>query len=461
MHTHDEELTRQVMDHLRHRIALPEPPLGRPGDHAELGVALKGAIGAGPRPAAEVLRTYAEDIEPTVISCDHPAFLAFIPGAPTKAAALFDMVVSGASLHGVSWLEASGAIAAENQVLRLFAELAGLPEGAGGCFVSGGSAGNLSALVVARDTGRRRLGLTGHAPVRIAVSDQVHSSVGNTLRILGIDALVVPTEDHRLTGEAVRTALAAAEHDGGAPVVAVVATAGTTNAGILDDLAGVATQARAHDLWFHVDAAYGGGGLFVPELRARMAGIEHADSLVVDPHKWMFAPFDCGALLYRDPRLAKAVHTQDASYLDAIHGDGAGADDLEWNPSDYAYHLTRRPRGLPLWFSLAVHGTDAYRDAVARGVRLAQYTARLAERTDGLELLREPELSVVLIRRTGWQPRDYYAWSKRLLAAGTAFVTPTVWEGETVVRLAFLHPGLTEETVEGILDSLLTDDAAH
>ncbi|MER6994343.1 pyridoxal-dependent decarboxylase [Streptomyces sp. NPDC000410] len=364
------------------------------------------------------------------------------------------------SLHGVSWLEASGAVAAENQVLRLFADLAGLPATAGGCFVSGGSAGNLSALVVARDTGRHRRGLDERAPVRIAVSDQVHSSVGNTLRILGVEPLVVPTADHRLTGENLRAALDAAEHDGGAPVVAAVATAGTTNAGIIDDLAGVAEQTRARDLWLHIDAAYGGAALFVPELREKLRGIEHADSLVVDPHKWMFAPFDCGALLYRDPRPARAVHTQDASYLDAIHGaDGAGAadEDHAWNPSDYAYHLTRRPRGLPLWFSLAVHGTDAYRDAVARGADMARRTARLVERTEGLELLREPELTVVLVRRVGWRPEDYYAWSKRLLAAGTAFITPSVWEGETVARLAFLHPDIGEDTVREILDSLVRD----
>lgn len=290
-----------------------------------------------------MLRTYTDALEPTVVSCDHPAFLAFIPGAPTKAAALFDMVLSASSLHGVSWLEASGAVAAENQVLRLFADLAGLPADAGGCFVSGGSAGNLSALVVARDTGRHRRGLDERAPVRIAVSDQVHSSVGNTLRILGVEPLVVPTSDHRLTGEALRAALDAAERDGGAPVVAAVATAGTTNAGIIDDLEGVAEQTRARDLWLHIDAAYGGAALFVPELRERLRGIEHADSLVVDPHKWMFAPFDCGALLYRDPKSARAVHTQDASYLDAIHGANGADDETEWNPSDYAYHLTRRP----------------------------------------------------------------------------------------------------------------------
>ncbi|MEY9843746.1 aromatic-L-amino-acid decarboxylase [Streptacidiphilus sp. BW17] len=461
MHAFDTKLTDTIVRHMVDRLSLDPASLGRIGGAAELEVQLKGAIGARGADPADVLRRYTEAVEPTVVSCDSPRFLAFIPGAPTKAAALFDMVVSAASLHGVSWLEASGAIAAENQVLRLLADLAGLPAEAGGCFVSGGSAGNLSALVVARDTARRSLGLDRRAPLRIAVSDQTHSSVANTLSIIGVDPLVVPTEDHRLTGRALAAALAEAERtaaeDG--PVIGVVATAGTTNAGIIDDLAGIADQAAAHGLWLHVDAAYGGAGLFAPEIRAAMTGIERADSVVIDPHKWLFAPFDCGALLYRDPRLARAVHTQDASYLDAIHGDGAEGHD-EWNPSDYAYHLTRRPRGLPLWFSLAVHGTDAYRAAVEQGLRIARFTAELVRRTDGLELVREPELSVVVLRRVGWSCADYRAWCDDLMQRQIAFVAPTVWEGETVARLAYVHPDITEQMVEEIVATLVAPAAS-
>ena len=168
-----------------------------------------------------------------------------------------------------------------------------------------------------------------------------------------MDPLIVRADDHRLTGAGLRAAIAA---DGDPrSLAAVVATSGTTNAGIIDDLAGAAEVAREHGLWFHVDGAYGGAGLFAPSVRPRYDGIEHADSFIVDPHKWLFAPFDCAALLYRNPSVARSVHKQDASYLDVIH-DTPG----EWNPTDYAYHLTRRARGLPLWFSLAVYGVDAY-----------------------------------------------------------------------------------------------------
>jgi glutamate/tyrosine decarboxylase-like PLP-dependent enzyme len=356
------------------------------------------------------------------------------------------MLVSCASIQGISWLEASGAVHAENQVLRLIADLAGLPASAGGAFVSGGSAGNLSALAVARETAKSRDGERPHGRRwRVAVGSDAHSSVVNTLKLLELDAFAVPTKDHRLTGEALREALAA-DGDPGS-IAAVVATCGTTNAGIIDDLAGVADVAAEHGWWFHVDGAYGGAGLLAPSVRDRYAGIERADSFIIDPHKWLFTPFDCCALLYRDPRAARAVHTQDASYLDVIH-DTPG----EWNPTDYAYHLTRRARGLPLWFSLAVHGTAAYREAIEAAITLARETAAEIRRRPYLELIREPDLSVVLFRRSGWGPADYKRWADELHEHDIAFIPPSAWEGEVVGRFAFLHPHTSMELVRQILD---------
>ena len=219
--------------------------------------------------------------------------------------------------------------------------------------------------------------------------------------------------------------------------------------GIIDELATVGEVARSRDLWFHVDGAYGGGGLFAPSVRPLYAGLEHADSFIVDPHKWMFAPYDCAALLYREPRLAKAVHTQDASYLDVIH-----TDEDEWNPSDLAYHLTRRARGLPLWFSLAVNGTDAYTRAVESALDLTRWTARQIEASEHLTLLREPTLSIVLFERDGWEPADYDRWAAELLDDQVALVTSTKWEGRTVGRLVFLHPRTTRELVEQVLAAM-------
>jgi aromatic-L-amino-acid/L-tryptophan decarboxylase len=450
MHSVDattEMMIRSVLAYAENRLRLDPVPLDSGSrDPAELDFALAGLLGDEGHNPDQVLGVYASILAPAVISADSPRFLGFIPAAPTKAALLFDMLISCASIQGISWLEAAGAIHAENQVLRLIADRAGLPDSAGGCFVSGGSAANLSALAVAREVAKRKSAVPARR-WRAIVGSDAHSSVSNTLRLLEMDALVVPTTDHRLTGDAVTAAVAA---DGDPEsLAAVVATAGTTNAGIIDDLAGLASVADSYDLWFHVDGAYGGAGLFAPSVRAAYAGIERADSFVVDPHKWLFAPFDCAALLYREPALARSVHTQDAAYLDVIHEQPG-----EWNPSDYAYHLTRRARGLPLWFSLSVHGVDAYSTAIESAIALSRQAAAEIAARDYLELIREPELSVVLFRRIGWQAADYAAWADKLLDDQVAFAPPTLWEGETVARFAFLHPETPLALVKEILDRM-------
>ncbi len=310
---------------------------------------------------------------------------------------------------------------------------------------------------MARETAKRRAAAeqpgqpigqpAAHTRWRALVSGDAHSSVSNTLRLLEMDPLVVTTDDHQLTGAAAAAAVAADPDPGS--IAVVVATAGTTNAGIIDDLAGLADVAAGLGAWFHVDGAYGGGGLFAPSVRARFAGIERADSFVIDPHKWLFAPFDCAALLYRDPALARSVHTQDASYLDVIH-DRPG----EWNPTDYAHHLTRRARGLPLWFSMSVHGISAYSDAIETALGLARQTAAEIASRDYLELIRPPDLSVVLFRRRGWSADQYARWAQDLLDEQIAFIPPSAWEGQTVARFAFLHPHTTMDLVMSVLDRM-------
>jgi aromatic-L-amino-acid/L-tryptophan decarboxylase len=447
MFVYDPAMAEAVFDYCRERLSLDPVPLDHPVPKEVLEAALAGLVTRDGKDPVEMLSLFAERVVTSVISCDSPRFLAFVPAAPTKASLLFDMVVSASSLQGTSWLEAGGAVMAENQALRFLADTAGMPAEAGGCFVSGGSAANLSALVVARDRGRARLGRQG---VRVAVSQEAHSSVRKALHVIGVGVLTVQCPGHRLTGEMLEAALQADADP--SDVVAVVATAGTTNAGIVDDLAGVAGVCRRRGLWFHIDAAYGGAALLSksPGIKALFRGTEAADSFVVDPHKWLFAPFDCAALLYREPALAKAVHAQHASYLDPIH---TGAGD-EWNPSDYAYHLTRRARGLALWYSLVVNGTDAYSEAVDAALSMAQVTARLIDEQPRLELVRGPGLSIVLFRREGWEAADYRRWSQRLLDDQVAFVTPTQWEGETVARLIFMHPGTTEEIVRELLATI-------
>jgi glutamate/tyrosine decarboxylase-like PLP-dependent enzyme len=182
--------------------------------------------------------------------------------------------------------------------------------------------------------------------------------------------------------------------------------------------------------------------------RHLFTGIDRADSFVVDPHKWLFAPFDCAALLYREPAVARAAHTQHAAYLDVLNTSD------QWNPSDYAYHLTRRARGMPLWFSLATYGTDAYREAVEQTLTVTRQAADLVREADHVELVMEPELSVLVFRRIGWNAGDYQAWSDRLLVAGTAFVVPTTWRDETVLRCCIVNPRTTVDDLAVVIESL-------
>ena len=464
-----EALADEVIAYTFERFAMNPPPLDGPMRADDLEALTGPTVTPDGLGGTEALRLWVEVLAPACISQDHPRALSFVPSAPTEASALFDLVVGASSIYGGSWLEGSGAVHAENQALRWIADLAGLPAHAGGCFVSGGSAGNLSALVAARHAAagaRAAAGLERPARWRIAASAEAHSSIASTARVMDIDIIDAPV-DHRgrLTGEALAATLEqldraedqARDQAGGRAhgidgLFAVVATGGTTNAGIVDDLAGVADVAAARDLWLHVDGAYGGAALAAPSARSLFDGIERVDSLVIDPHKWLFTPFDCAALLYRNPELAQAAHTQHASYLDVLHD--RTSDRVEWNPSDYAYHLTRRARGLPLWFSLATHGTDAYRDAVEVSLAVTRSGAELIRALDHVELVIEPMLSVLLFRRLGWQPDDYKAWSDRALADGLTLTVPTSWRGETVLRFCIVNPRTTVDDLATILATL-------
>ena len=450
MFTYDAQFGDAVFDYCRERLSMDPVPL----DYGSLlpiaDDAMAGLIRSEGRSSNDVLEFFKSTLAPAVVSIDSPGFLAFIPNAPTKNSLLFDMVVACSGLNGTSWLESSGVVVAENQALEYLADVAGLPSGSGGAFVSGGSIGNLSSLTVGRDLGRvRRPDIDPHE-VRFAISDDAHSSIHKALHVLDVNTLSVATDDHRFTREALEAALANDPHPEN--IIGIVATAGTTNAGIVDDLEGLGSYARENDLWYHIDGAYGGAAIFSSSHRHLFGGIRHADSFIVDPHKWLFAPLDCCALLYRDPTTARKVLAQQASYLDVLH---EGTDEnYEWNPSDFGIHLSRRARGLPFWFSLVTNGTAAYESAVQCAIDLAQRTQAMINESDHLEMVRPSSLSIVLFRRKGWDAARYNEWSHELLRAQVAFVTPTKWEGETVGRIAFLHPNTSEELVREILESM-------
>jgi glutamate/tyrosine decarboxylase-like PLP-dependent enzyme len=449
MHRYSDETERvaqAALAYARERLRLHPVPLDGPRTPDELAADAGETVTPLGLGGETALRLFTEVLANATVSVDNPRYLAFIPGAPTESATLFDLVVAATSIYGGSWLEGAGAIYAENQALRWVADLAGLPEAAGGCFVQGGTVGNLSALVTARHAfvaarGERPLGR-----LQVAATDEVHSSIVTAAQVMDVDVIGVPTDaGGRMRPDALEAALTERAGEG---LFAAVATAGTTNLGVIDDLAGIAAVCARRGIWFHVDAAYGGAALAAPSVRPRFAGIERCDSFIVDPHKWLFAPFDCCALLYRRPELARAAHAQHAGYLEPLQG---GA---EWNPSDYAIHLSRRARGLPFWFSLAAHGTEAYREAIEHTLTVAGEARAEIEARPYLELLNDPDLTVLCIRRTGWGPDDYRDWSARLLREGAAFITPTTVAGEVVTRIAIVNPRTTRADIAAILDTM-------
>ncbi len=424
------------------RIASPSDPKTTARPISELRAAAGTTISRAGIGLDRAFEVFQDVIAPATRAQDDPLNLAYIPAAPTRAALAFDAVVSSYNIFGGTWEAGAGAIFAENEAIAWLVSLLGWPEEAGGCFVSGGTSGNLSALVAARHAALARRGSRPEGGWKIACTTGAHSSILSDARVMDVDVVEVPEgERGQMTGAALRAAIA--DEPG---VFAVVASAGTTNAGLIDDLSDIADVCEEFGIWLHVDGAYGGAGLAAPSARPRFDGIERADSFIVDPHKWLFAPYDCCALVYRDPDLARAAHSQHASYLDHI-------DREVWNPTDLAVHLSRRVRGLPFWFSLAVHGTERYAAAVERTLAITHEVADAIRASSTLRLLTEPDLSVLLFDRPGWTPEQYQSWSDDLSHAGRILCVPTRWRGETVLRLAFVNPTTDPAAVIEILTS--------
>lgn len=446
------EMTLDVMKYAIERISATERKIGKPKKEEELRALVGETITEKGIGGEHAFNLWKKHLSKANVPIDHPRNLAFVPASPTRAAIMFDLVTSASSIHGAYWMEGAGGIFCENEAMKWIVSLTGLPQGAFGVFTSGGTAANLSAMVTARehwrenDIYKREKGL-------VITSIGAHSSIKAMAKVIDVDVLLVDTED-RLESDALQHTINGLTEHERIRLFAVVGTGGTTNAGIIDDLEGIATICEREHLWFHVDAAYGGGALAADSVRHLFRGIERADSITIDPHKWMFSPYDCGAIIYKRPELAKKAHSQAGSYLDIFKDEGAHG----FNPSDYQIQLTRRVRGLPLWFSLATHGTDKYKEAVERGLELAQIAGHIIQSKPFVELVREPSLSCVLFRRIGWQPEDYTHWTYENHKQGFALVTPTKWKAgntfETVSRFCFINPDTTENDIDMILNSM-------
>ncbi|SLK01472.1 Glutamate or tyrosine decarboxylase [Salegentibacter salarius] len=444
------EMTLDVMKYTIDRISNITPEMGAPKKEEELFRIVGETVtpeGIGGENAFQLFR---DVLVKATVPIDHPRHLAFVPAAPTRAAIMFDLVTSASSIHGAYWMEGAGGIFCENQAMKWLVSLTGLPEGAFGVFTSGGTAANLSAMVAAREAWRSRDSQNVGKKALMLTSHGAHSSIQAMAKVIDADVVMIDCEEENLTGRELQNAINELEEKDRNRLFAVVATGGTTNAGIIDQLDTIADVCEKEKVWFHVDCAYGGGALAAPSVRHLFNGVERADSITIDPHKWLFSPYDCGAVIYKDLELAKNAHSQKGAYLEIFKDEGAQG----FNPADYQIQLTRRVRGMPLWFSLAMHGTNKYRQAIETGISLAQIAAKKIEKRENLELVRPASLSVVLFRRKGWTPVQYKDWTYKNHRDGFALVTPTTWKKETVVRFCFINPDTTEEDIDMILDTM-------
>jgi L-2,4-diaminobutyrate decarboxylase len=455
MHNVDIDIVEMSLDVIKfaiNRITEADPVLGFPKSAEELKELVGETVTSTGIGGEKAFQLFRDVLLKASVSIDHPRHLAFVPASPTRAAIMFDLVTSASSIHGAYWMEGAGGIFAENQAMEWLVSLTGMPAGTFGVFTSGGTAANLSAMVVAREAWRDANAERSAGRGIIVTSDGAHSSVKALAKVMDADVHIIPTPE-TFEAEHLEDALSNLTAEQRSRVFAVIATGGTTNAGLIDDLDGIADICEREGLWFHVDAAYGGGALAAPSVRHLFNGIERSDSVTIDPHKWLFAPYDCGAVIYRRPELARKALAQHGDYLDIFRGETNG-----FNPSEYQIQLTRRLRGLPLWFSLATHGTAKYAQVVERGIELAQIAGRLIREAAHVELVREPSLSCVLYRRIGWKPEDYWDWTYRNHKAGFALIAPTTsraaGENETVARLCFINPDTTEKDIAAILASM-------
>jgi aromatic-L-amino-acid/L-tryptophan decarboxylase len=414
-----------------------------------------GEFGEGPIPADRVLEVVERDVLASITHVDHPRFFAFVPGPGNFVGVLADALAAGHNVFAGHWLAGSGPGAVELQTIRWLCDACGYPAGSGGLFVSGGSMANLSALAAAR-----HITLGGPDATAVAYcSAQTHSSLAKGLRVLGFrpDQLrTVATDDAlRLSMPALRAAVATDRAAGRRPFC-VITNAGTTNTGAVDPLHDVADLCATERMWMHVDGAYGAAAVIAPAGRQVLAGMERADSITLDPHKWLFQPFEIGCVLVKDVRHLRAtfaVHPDDhGDYLEDV----TRSVDEEVIFYEHGVQLTRAFRALKLWMTLRVFGTAAMRAAIEYGIGLAEVAERLLRADARYEVITPAQLGVVTFVPAGvevGEEGDEFIRRivERVIADGYAMLTSTTVFGRVVLRMCIINPATTAEDVEGTL----------
>jgi aromatic-L-amino-acid decarboxylase len=430
-----EEMRRlgyRVIDRIvDHWSSLDAQPTVAVGEAAALREALGGPPPDAPGDPGAALDRLFDEVLPWTATNIHPRWFARISSPSNYVSTLADTVASGFNLLGTSWIASSGPSTVELTVLDWLRGWCGMPAGTEGVLTSGGSMASLVALVAAREA-------RGGGGV-VYLSDQAHGSILRDLKVMGEREVRVLRSDggFRLPVSAVSDAVAADRAAGLTPF-AVVATAGTTNTGAVDPLGELASLCEAEGLWFHVDGAYGAAAVLTPAGRSALEGIDRADSLVIDPHKWLFQPYEAGAVLVRERGLLERTFSLSGEYLRDTFGG-------EVNFRDRGIQLTRGTRALKLWLSVNVFGLDAFREAVAHGISLAEHAESLLRSRPGWEVVTPAQLGIVCFTRVD---ADDSRVSAETVLEGYAAPSTTVLRGQTVLRLCTINPRTTLEEIE-------------
>lgn len=424
-----------VIDHFQYKAERPAIVTGTPR-------ALQAALG-GPLPEAPGDPDAAMDLLVAqalghMQHCDHPRYFARVPGPSSFAAVLGEWLATGHNAICASWVGGSGPATLELIVVEWLRQLMGMPAGTEGVLVSGGSLASFTAFAAARATIGQGVSY---------LTDQTHSSLARDLRAMGCTPdeirILASDQELRMPLAALRTAITADRAAGRRPMM-VVATAGTTNTGAVDPLPELVELCRAEGIWLHVDGAYGAPATLCEPGRATLAGMGEADSLVLDPHKWLFQPYDVGCVLVRRPGALERAFSMNPEYLKDVMGAEG-----EVHFGNRSLELTRRSRAVKLWLSFRTYGAARMRAAVARGIELAETAETILRRSPELwEIVTPAQLGIVTFALRGADAGLHADRAKTLSDSGYAAVTSTTLKGRSVLRLCTINPLTTEVDLE-------------
>jgi aromatic-L-amino-acid decarboxylase len=444
------QATERIVAHL---ATLPTCPAVGPVPGAQVMQRLREPLPEAPAAFGELLDQVFDDLLPAGIETAGPGYLAYMPSGGLLHAAVADLIAAAVNRYVGVWASSPGLAELEATVVRWFADLMGFPPAARGYLASGGSMANFSAVLCARGA---RLAGDVHGAAAYA-SDLVHHSMTKALAMAGFapQALVtLASPDSRLSPQALRERIRADRRAGRRPFL-VVANAGATLTGTVDDLAALADVARDEGVWLHVDAAYGGFFQLTQRGRALLAGVDRADSVTLDPHKTLFLPYGTGALLVRDGAALHEAHRSHGERYSPRQDDGGRIDFCEHSPE-----LSRELRGLRVWLPLRMHGAGPFRDALDEKLDLAQWAAAQLAALPEVELVGATALSVVVFRwnKPGLEAAALDALNRRWLEAINArrrvLLMGVVLRGRFVLRLCVLSLRTHRQTMEFAMEDI-------